>query len=86
MSQNDSHHGNDPQHGPRVTISINGTTYEIHRGRQTVATIKHTGSVAAAEELEQVIDGVFNPLPDDGTVTIKGGEVFISHVRASAAS
>ena len=53
---------------------------------QTVAHIKQLGGVAAAEELEQVIDGKLTPLADDGHVTIKGHEVFISHVRASAGS
>jgi hypothetical protein len=82
-NQNDGH---DPQHGPDVTITINAKPFTIHRGRETVAKIKETGGVPAAEELEQVIDGVFTPLADDGSVTLKGGEIFVSHVRASAAA
>jgi len=72
--------------GPTVTITINGTQYEIHRGHQTVATIKATGNVPAADELEQNIDGQLKPLEDDGGVTLKGGEVFISHPRDSGSS
>lgn len=77
-----------PEHepGPNVIITVNGNQIPIHRGHQTVAHIKQVGGVATAEELEQVIDGVFTPLADDGAVTLKGDEVFISHVRASAGS
>jgi len=76
----------DPQHGPEVTITIDGKEKSIHRGRQTIAKIKEVGGVAAAMELEQIIDGKLNPLPDDGSVTIKGGETFVSHVRDSKSS
>jgi hypothetical protein len=78
----------DKQHdgGPNVTITINGTEYEIHRGHQTVATIKATGHVPAADELEQNVNGELEPLPDDGGVTLKGGEIFISHPRDSGSS
>lgn len=86
MSQSISKHGDGTEHGPDVTVSINNRSYTIHRGRQTVVELKQLGAVALAEELEQVLDGVFTPLPDDGAVTIKGGEIFISHVRASAAA
>jgi hypothetical protein len=77
----------DHEHGSQlVTVKINGKDVRIHRGRQSVAQLKVTGHVEPAEELEQVINGVFTPLPDDGSVVIKGGEVFVSHVRASAGS
>ena len=87
-TQHDKNHDdhNDPQPGPEVSITVNGHSIPIHRGSQTVAHIKQLGGVAAAEELEQVIDGKLTPLADDGHVTIKGHEVFISHVRASAGS
>lgn len=76
----------DKETGPIVTITINSKPKEIHRGHQTVAAIKKLGDVPAADELEQVIQGKLTPLPDDGTVTIKGGEVFISHPRDSGSS
>jgi hypothetical protein len=74
------------EHGPNVNITVNGHLIPIHRGHQTGAHIKQVGGVAAAEELEEIIHGVFTPLNDDSAVTIKGSEVFISHVRASAGS
>jgi len=76
----------DPQQGPEVTISVNSKPVQIHRGRQTVVVIKDKGGVPLAEELEEIINGVFTPLADDGAVTLKGGEIFISHVRASSAA
>ncbi|HEY3411894.1 MAG TPA: hypothetical protein VGM51_02440 [Armatimonadota bacterium] len=70
-----------PETGPTVSITVNGKRVEIHRGRQTVAEIKGRGGVALSDVLEQVVGGVLTPLPDDGAVTIKGGEAFVSHVR-----
>lgn len=75
-----------PDTGSMVSITINGATVSIHRGRQTVAEIKAAGGVNPAHELEQVEDSQLRPLPDDGAVTLKGGEVFISHPRDSASS
>ena len=70
-----------PHPGPNVEITINNVIKTIHRGRQTVAEIKTVGDVQQADELEQLMDNKLTPLPDDGAVTIKGGEVFLSHVR-----
>lgn len=75
-----------PQTGPMVTITINGVKKEIHRGHTTIAELKALGNIPLADQLEQIIDGKITPLPDDGAVTIKGGEVFISHVKDGGAS
>lgn len=72
--------------GPIVDIMVNGVEFEIHRGRRTVAEIKEVGGVLRADELEQIVDGKLIPLDDDGAVTIKGGEQFVSHPRDSAAA
>ena len=74
-------HSEHPQPGPIVTITVNNQPKQIHRGRQTVVEIKNVGGVPLAEELEQLINNKLTPLRDDGAVTIKGDEVFISHVR-----
>lgn len=85
-----SHAENDkkehPQEGPFVTITINGKPYSIHRGRNTVTEIKQAGKVPLTEELAQEINHKLDPLADDGAVTIKGGEIFISYVRAGRSS
>lgn len=77
---------NEPEKGPIVNITINNVSKPIHRGRATVAEIKALGAVATADELEEVVAGKLTPLLDDGSVTIKGGEVFISHPRDSGSS
>ncbi len=75
-----------PEPGPEVKIQINGVSKLIHRGHHTVAEIKKLGGVPLADELEQLVDGKLKPLPDDGAVTIKGGEIFMSHVRSGGSS
>jgi hypothetical protein len=69
-----------------VDISVNGTTYQIHRGHQPVAAIKLVGGIPAVYELEQVVNGQLTPLPDEGAVVIKGGEKFVAHPRSAASS
>lgn len=75
-----------PQTGEYVSITVNGAIKQIHRGHQTVAEIKTVGGVPISDELAQVINGVITPLPDNGAVTIKGGEVFIGHPRDSSSA
>lgn len=75
-----------PEPGPEVKISINGASKQIRRGRHTVVEIKKLGEVPLADELEQLIEGKLTPLPDDGAVTIKGAEVFMSHPRSGGSS
>jgi hypothetical protein len=79
----DHDHDGGPQHGPLVTITINSKPYEIHRGHQKVSEIKTAGNVPLADDLEQVVEGKLVPLSDDGAVTIKGGEIFVSHPKDS---
>ena len=77
----------DDGHGREiVTIKVNNQDREIHRGRQSVSEIKRVGEVPQADELAQVVDGMLVPLDDNGAVTVKGGEVFVSHPRDSSSS
>ena len=75
-----------PEHGAEVTITIDNQPKTIHRGRYSVAELKVLGGVQAAFELLEVIDGRLTPLPDDGHVTIKGGEIFLSEPRVGRSS
>jgi uncharacterized protein len=59
-----------------VTITIKDKDYEIHRGSQTVEAIKLLGSVPVGYTLVLLDGNDVKPLPNDGKVTIKGGEVF----------
>jgi hypothetical protein len=64
-----------------VEITVDNETRKIHRGRRTVAEIKTAGQVPLAYTLVQIEDGQLVPLPDDGSVVIKGGEQFKSHPK-----
>jgi hypothetical protein len=86
MPQNDKPEEKGPETGPLVTITVDTKAYKIHRGHQTVVDIKNITGVPLAFELEQLIDGKLTPLPDNGDVTIKGGEVFLSHPKDGGAS
>lgn len=85
---NDGSHGGAVTDGGRdmVTIFVNNTPREIHRGRRTVEEIKRVGGVATADELEQVIEGKLTPLADNASIVIKGDERFVSHPRDSGSS
>jgi hypothetical protein len=76
----------EPETGPIVEITINGVVKPIHRGRQTVSAIKTLGGVPQADELAEDVGGELKPLKDDGSVTIKGGEVFFSHPGSGGSS
>jgi hypothetical protein len=81
--------GGDDHRKDTVTITINNKQYLTHRGRQSVSDIKKLGGVPQADELAEVIVGntpPLTPLADDGHVTIKGGEIFISYPRDSGSS
>lgn len=79
-------HDEHPEHGPLVTIEVDNEPVQIHRGHKTVVEIKMAGRVPLAYDLEQVIHGKLILLTDDGAVTLKGGEKFISHPKDSQAS
>jgi hypothetical protein len=67
-------------HGPKnVTIKINGVDKEVAVGTYSVAELKKIGGVETGDELVQVIGNKPHRLPNDGSVQICGGEVFISH-------
>ena len=62
-----------------VEIIIKKVPYKIHRGNQPVSKIKELGGINANYILVQIKDGNLVDLPNDGSVTIKGGEVFECH-------
>jgi len=69
-----------------VSIIVDGKEVPIHRGRRSVAEIKQASKVPLADELSQIIDGKITPLPDDGSVVIRGHEVFVSNARSGGSS
>lgn len=76
----------DPEAGPIVKITVDGKVFEIHRGRQTVTTIKQIAGVPLAYQLDQDVNGVLTPLEPGGAVTIKGGEIFVSYPATGSSS
>lgn len=69
-----------------VTVTINGNPKEIHRGSYVVAALKTVLGVDASQALDEVIHGEFKPLDDNQRITIKGGEIFVSHARHGGSS
>jgi hypothetical protein len=67
-------------------ITIDGKSYRVEPGNYTVAQLKALGGVAAAFELDQVVNGQLVPLPEGQPVCIRGGEVFISHPCSGGSS
>ncbi len=62
-----------------VQITIAENDYLIHRGRQTVLAIKTLGGINPNNILVEIVNGQLIDLPSDGSITIKGGEIFNSH-------
>lgn len=69
-----------------VQVTIDGKLKPIQAGTYTVAELKRVLGVAPSRVLDEVICGEFKELPDNGTVHVKGGEVFVSHVRQGQSS
>lgn len=69
-----------------VSISVDGDSMEVRRGSWEVSKLKEEIGVDADYELDIVEDGTLTELEDDGRLVIKGGEVFVSHVRTGAAA
>ncbi len=81
MSQKHPEHGKD-----NVTVTVDGVPKKIHRGSYIVAELKAALDVDPSRALDQVVNGEFKPLDDTHRITIKGGEVFVSHVRQGGSS
>jgi hypothetical protein len=79
-------HPQHPENGPNVEITIDGKPFKIHRGRQAVSVIKTLGGVPAAHQLDQDVNGVLTPIDQNGSVVIKGGEVFVSYPATGSSS
>jgi hypothetical protein len=69
-----------------VQVTIDGKHKTIQAGKYTAAELKRVLGVDPSRVLDEVIGGEFKELSDNGTVHIKGGEVFVSHVRQGQSS
>lgn len=76
-----------PEHHPKqVEVTVDRKKHKVAPGARIVAAFKAEVRVDPAKELEEIVDGKLVPLADDATITIKGGEVFVSHVRRGGSS
>ena len=75
-----------PDHPGKVPVTVDGVVKYVKKGKYLVSEFKVEVGVAADLELDQVVDGEFQALADDAELHIKGGEVFISHVRQGGSS
>lgn len=78
--------GNHPQTGPNVTVTVDTLPKEVHRGSWIVADFKKAVGVDPSRALDEVAAGELKPLDDNQRITIKGGEVFVSHARQGGSS
>lgn len=74
------------QTGPDVEVTVDTKTKTVHRGSWVVSVFKAEVGVSADRALDEVVGGEFKPLEDTQRITIKGGEVFVSHVRQGGSS
>jgi hypothetical protein len=73
-------HQDKPDHPPKkVVVTVDGKEHHVRPGTYSVAEFKREVKVDLSLDLDQVINGVLTPVPNDSTIEIKGGEVFISH-------
>jgi hypothetical protein len=75
-----------PEHGPNVTVTVDGHNKSVHRGAILVSAFKQEVGVDASKDLDEIIHGEIVPLQDTGKLVLKGGEVFISHARTGGSS
>jgi len=69
-----------------VTITVDGKPVHIGRGKEPVSVIKKLGGVPAANQLDQDVNGVLTPIDQNGSVDIRGGEVFVSYPATGSSS
>jgi hypothetical protein len=82
----DQEHQEHPQTGPEVTVTVDTIQKTVHRGSWIVADFKKEVGVDASRAPDEVVGGEFKPLDDNARITIKGGEVFVSHARQGGSS
>jgi hypothetical protein len=75
-----------PQPGSDVTVTVNNQPKTVHRGHYIVSEFKKIVGVDATMVLDEVVNHELKELDDTADLVIKGGEIFISHVRRGGSS
>jgi len=76
----------DHKKGKLVTVTVDTKPHTARKGRYLVSDFKRLVGVDSNYQLDEVVSGQFVELKDTEKVSIKGNEVFVSHVRGGAAS
>jgi hypothetical protein len=75
-----------PSGGTLVTITFDGQVRQLAEGVYKVQDLKLLYGVPPDYELDEVQHGEFKPLNDERSIHIKGGEIFVSHVRQGSSA
>jgi hypothetical protein len=76
----------DRKKGKVVTVTVDTKPHTVRKGRYIVSDFKRLVGVDPTYQLDEVVHGEFIERTDDAKISIKGKEVFVSHVRGGAAS
>lgn len=69
-----------------VVITVDGHPKKIIRGNYELSEFKKLVGVAENMDIDEVVKGKFEPLSESKKVHIKGGEIFVSHVKTGSSS
>ncbi|MDB5388770.1 MAG: hypothetical protein JWM11_4416 [Planctomycetaceae bacterium] len=81
-----AHENDDDEKVKKVSVTVDTKQKKVRPGIYVVSEFKRLVKVKADYELEDIIEGKLTPLADDAKITIKGGEVFVSHARQGGSS
>ena len=73
-------------HAHEVVVKVDSKPQHVAPGTYTVAAFKALVGIAADRELDELVNGTFEPLDDDDNDTISGHETFVSHVRTGGSA
>lgn len=76
----------DQKKGKLVTVTVDTKPHTVRKGRYIVSDFKRLVGVDPSYQLDEVVNGQFVELKDADKISIKGKEIFVSHVRGGAAS
>lgn len=76
----------DRKKGTLVTVTVDTKPHTVRKGRYLVSEFKRLVGVDPTYQLDEVVHGEFVERKDTEKISIKGKEVFVSHVRGGAAS
>jgi hypothetical protein len=73
-------------HSHKVTITVDGVKHEVRPGAWVVSELKAAVGVPAAKVLAEITPQGLKDLEDGATITVHGGQRFMSHVRTGGSS